>query len=602
MRDALFTVIKRLLGLEKPERLTAGIPPVAALEVLAGLKLVLGADCGYAPNAEALIAVARDPVGELVARFRALMDDEERRGAVVAALTKGVETARLGPITFTAENARTVRFALTPDDTIEIGSFLSLTGFLALDLQTGRLDGALNGFVSEAGFALAGTLRWAPGDAAPVVGADLIWSDSREPAPAPMPLTLWPFDQSTFIGQLSALGPAYALSMFVAGAIDSRLLANYPLARVGFQALGLTERDARDGAWRLKSVLGLFEDPVDWLLSGAVFGRDGTLDIPRIAQVLADLPTGNADTGVALVRTDDTPGRKGVALIGLPYGLSIALTADTLTGRFQVGAGIDEPLPLMDSARLTQLRFALGLGADCQPGLTGGGRLLADIPGLDEPLFFDAGYDRAFRLRIGEEGEELPQLDLVPFGGWQSFVLGVARQVTQKLLSSLAGTLLQGIRETGGAAFADQMERTAKTLKVADLVAALVAAQPDPERLGSTALTWLRARLTAGEAPVTAAAVADLLKLDLSGVSSVGGLLRYAPSKAIPIVILAGAQQVGGRDSIGVWAGYDVLVADRLSLSLGQTGVAVALDGPVAPRIQFALTTCALVTDDEGPR
>lgn len=602
LRKTLFAQINRLLGLESGSTqagLQATALPVAALEVLAGLRLVLDAEYGYAPDAKAIVALARDPAGELVARFHALMADEPRRAAVIAALTKGVETGRLGPVTFTAENARTVRFALAPADAIEIGAFLSLTGGLALDLQTGRLEGALNGFVREAGFSLATAMRWAPGDAGPAIGAELIWSDGK--TPAPLPLTLWPFEQDRFIRQLAALGPAYALSMFVAGAIDSRLLAHYPLARAGFEALGLTVRDPRDGAWRLKSVLGLFENPVGWLLSGAVLGRDGMLDIPRIAKLLADLPTGTAETGVALVRADGTATRTGVTLTGLPYGLSITLAADTVAGLFHLGAGIDAPLPLVDAAQLTALRFALSLGADCQPGLTGGGQLSADIPGLGAPLFFDAGYDRAFRLRTGEEGEGKPQLDLLPFGGWQSFVLGVAREVTQTLLASLTGTLLQGIRDTGGAVFADRMERTAETLKVKDLVAALIAAQPDPERLGAAALGWLRERLSEGEAPATADAVANLLTLGLSGVTSAGGLLRYAPSPRLPIVITAGARSVGGRASAGVWAECDLRAAERLGLRLERAGVAVALEGPVAPHVQLDLTAYALVTDDEGP-
>ncbi|MBP2232600.1 hypothetical protein J2847_005931 [Azospirillum agricola] len=610
LRRALFDLLRRLLGMAPkpvPEGAPAGgfaasVPEsvrTAALEVLAGLGLVLGADHGYAPDAGALLAVARDPVRQLVARFRALMEDEARRAAVVAALTRGVESGRIGPVTFTAENARAVRFAIAPEDAVGIGSFAALSGALTLDLQAGRLDGALNGLVRQAGFALAGGFGWTLGDDAPVVGAELRWSDGKGPAPAP--LTLWPFDQDRFIRQLAALGPAYALSMFVAGAIDTRLLAHYPLARVGFQALGLTERDPYDGAWRLKSVLSLFEDPVGWLLSGAVLGRDGLLDIPRVREVLAELPTGTAANGVALARTEDTPERTGVALTGLPYGVSIALSADTAGGLFHLKTGIDEPLPLAEAATLKRMRFALGLGADCQPGLTGGGRLTAAIPGLDAPLFFEAGYDRAFTLRTGEEGEGLPQLDLIPFAGWQSFAAGVARQVAQGLLASLTGTLLQGIRDTGGGVFADRMERTARVLDIPDLVRALIAAQPDPGRLGAAALGWLRGRLSGGEAPKTAAAVADLLSLGLTGVSSEGGLLRYRPSDRMPIAVLAGVRTLGGRESAGVWAECALSVADRLALSLEPSGVAVALDGPVDPRVQLGLTAGALFADGEGP-
>ena len=71
--------------------------------------------------------------------------------------------------------------------------------------------------------------------------------------------------------------------------VDPKLLQPYQLVQVLFGALGIAAK-AEDNQWHTKSLLGLFDDPADWLLSGAVLGKDGQLNIAHLRKVLLDVP------------------------------------------------------------------------------------------------------------------------------------------------------------------------------------------------------------------------------------------------------------------------------------------------------------------------
>ncbi|MBF5094971.1 hypothetical protein F1643_11180 [Azospirillum sp. INR13] len=424
----------------------------------------------------------------------------------------------------------------------------------------------------------------------------LVWGDGS--VPQPTPLVIWPFNQSAFIDQLAAIGPAYVLATFVAEVVDDMLLAKYPLACSLFQAFGLADPDPDTGVWQMKSALGLFENPVDWLLSDAVVGSDGLLNIAQIQKVLGSLPSGSAG-GLTLAQATN-----GVLLSGLPYGLQVAVTADPATGLFTVAPALSEAMPLLAGAELQSMGFGLSLTANYQPGLSGSGRLTAAIPGLDQPLFLQGGYDKGFTLTVGEEGDGKPVLDLVPFGGWQTFVLQVAAEVAQTLLQTLTQQLLDQLAAEGDTTltqFVTALRSTAASLDINALVQSLIAAQPDAAALEAAALAWLRERLQPEQAAATASAVASLLQLALSGVSSDGGLLVYAPSKSVPVTVMAGVRTVGTETLVGIWATLSITAADSVVVALTPTGVGVPLTGTPEARIQFGLSAQAIIALDQGP-
>ncbi len=587
---ALFQAVGKTLNITIPA------VPEPLLALFAGLGLTTDASHGYAPNPQAIIAVARDPAQQLSDRLVALLSDEAARSSVVAAMTKGNQTFTFGAWVLTTANGRIITLAL-PRGNVDLGGFLQPSLSARVDMQTGELTVTVDLFIPEAGFSLGLGLDYIVGGPAPAVDVSLIWGSGNLPQPAP--LQVFPFDQNHFISQLAQVGPAYVLSIFVAQAVDSVLLAKYPLSRSLFQLFGLADPDGPDGAWQMKSTLGLFEDPLGWLLSDAVVGQNGQLNISQLQKVLSGLPAGSMG-GLTL-----STNTNGAVLTGLPYGLQVSAGANTSTGLFSLQPALTQPLALVAGAELAEMGFGLTLTSDFQPGLTGSGKLTAPIPGLDGGLFLSGGYDKTFSLVVGQNGEGKPVLSLVPFGGWQTFVLAIAAEMAQKLLQTLTSTLLTELKSSSDQAvvtFANDLETLGTALDVKGLLDALVAAQPDPAKLEEAALEWLRERLDATNAAATASAVATLLSTVLTGVKSDGGLVTYAPSEKVPVTILAGLRGSGDIQSIGVWAELSMSAAqDRILLSLSPTGLGVPLSGDPTPQFQFGLTTQAVIALDQGP-
>ncbi|WP_154667222.1 DUF6603 domain-containing protein [Niveispirillum irakense] len=597
-RQSLFLAVGKALGFTLP------LMPRPLLALLAGLGLVTDAAHGYAADPQAIVAVARDPAGQLHARLVALFANADARSAVVAEMAKGLETVAIGPFTLSMANGRTLTLTL-PRGGLTVGAFLDPSLMAQVDLQTGTLTATLDLYVPDAGFSVMTTLSCnATGTAPPQVAVSLTWGDGSVPQPAP--IDLWPFDSDIFLTRLAALAPAYALGTFVTGVVDEVLLARQPLARCLFQAFGLAAADPDTGRWRMASPLGLFEDPVGWLLSGAVVGRDGRLDIERLRTVLTGLPTGTA-AGLTL-----GPATDGVVLSGLPYGLQVTATADPASGLFTLAPALARPQDLAAGVRLTGMAFGLTVTADHQPNLDGHVRLTAAIPGLEAPLFLEGGGGSGFHLTIGEEGKGRPILDLVPFGGWKSFLPAVAAQVAQSLLTTLSGTLLDGLEAKGDAAlagFVSGLRAAATALEVDTLIQALIAAQetgsgPTGGALETAALDWLRARLAPANATATAAAVSGLLRPALDGVSSAEGLVTYAPApNRLPLTILAGARSGGSETDrlVGIWATLSLTTAGNVVVTLTPTGLGIPLAGAATPRFSFGLTARTMIAHDQGP-
>ncbi len=588
----LFTAIRATLGFEFSKPV-----PQPLLALLSGLGILQDEAHGFAPNPMALIAVLRDPAGELAARVTQLVSTPATRSAVIATMGKGSGSFNLGPLQIDTANGRTINLSL-PRGSLPFGEFADPSATYTIDLMSGEMALSLDLFIPEAGFSLVTGLNYSVGGA-PSVTTALVWGDGKQPQPSA--LTLYPFDQNAFVDELAALAPAYVLSIFVAEVVQDRLLDQYPLAQSLFTLFGLAdEMPAGSGKWVMKSPIGLFEDPLGWLLSDAVVGDGGRLNIKTLNKALTTLPEGAA-AGLMLAKASD-----GVVLTGLPYGLQLQASASTSTGLFSLTPGLTEKISVGGGkVSLDDLGFGLTLTSDFQPGLMGAGRITAQIPGLDGGLFLKGGFDKGFDLTIGQVGDGKPTLDLIPFGSWQTFALTVGAEAAQKLLGTLTDELLTGLKAKGDdklADFVDKMRTTASSLQIDQLVSALIAAQPDTGKLETAAFDWLKDRLTPEHAAATAAAAADLISLALKGVTAQGGLLSYAPSDKVPVTIMAGLKGESGAQQIGIWASLAAKVAgDHVVIGIAPTGVGIPVQGDPTPVVTFGLTTQAVVALDEGP-
>lgn len=589
----LFDAISITLNFEFSEPV-----PQPLLALLSGLGILQDEAHGFAPNPQAIIAVLRDPAGELAARVSTLVTTPAARSAVIATMNNGSGQFTFGPLEITTANGRNISITL-PRGSLTLGDFVDPAVSYTLDLESGAMILGLDLYIPDAGFSLANGITYKVGGAAPTVATELIWGDGSVPQPAA--LTLYPFDQTTFTNQLADLAPAYVLSIFVAQVVQDRLLEQYPLAQSLFGLFGLADEiPANSDTWVMKSTLGLFEDPLGWLLSDAVVGANGQLNMGALNKVLTTLPAGSA-AGLTLASTTH-----GAVLAGLPYGLQVQATANTATDLFALTPGLTAPISVAGGkVSLDTLDFGLTLTSDFQPGLTGAGRVVAKIPGLTGGLFLQGGFNKGFDLTLGQVGDGKPTLDLIPFGSWETFALSVASEVAQKLLNTLTDALLTGLREQGDvqlAAFVDKMRATATSLQIDQLVAALIAAQPDPAKLEAAAFDWLNDRLTPANASATATATAELMSLALDGVTTDGGLLSYAPSDKVPVTIIAGLKGDTDDQQIGIWATFATKTADdRVVIALVPTGVGIPVQGDATPIVTFGLITQAIVAFDEGP-
>ncbi|MDP9840617.1 hypothetical protein J2T09_005405 [Neorhizobium huautlense] len=593
-----------LLAVEKTLNFAfAEAAPRPLLALLSGLGMLQDQAHGYALNPQAVIAVLRNPAAELSARMTALMGNSAARSAVIASMAGGAGKFSFGPVEVTTANGRVITTTL-PRGTLTLGAFLAPSIDFTVDLETGETSFELGLFIPQAGFSLVTGIACTAIGAAPAVTAALEWGDGRMPQPAA--LTVFPFEQTTFINQLAALGPAYVLSIFVAQVVQDRLLASYPVASGLLEFFGLVKKTPMDGGdvWIMKSTLGLFEDPVGWLLSDAVVGTGGQLNIAALDKLLTALPQVSG-AGLTLKSVGGV-----VTLTGLPYGLQLSAMADTGTGLFSLQPGLTTAIEVgSGDVSLEELSFGLTLTSDFQPGLTGGAKVAAQIPGLSDGLFLKGGYDqkgnKGFNLTIGQGGDGKPTLSLVPFGSWETFALSLASEIAQKLLGTLVDRLLIGLEASGDAdlaKFIENLRSTASTLQVGALINALIAAQPDPDKLRDVAFAWLNARLSSSNAAATATAVANLISQALDGVTSAGGLLSYAPSDKVPVTITAGLRGAAGDQQIGIWAQLSASAAQgRVIIALAPTGVGIPVQGDTTPVVTFGLTAQAVVANDEGP-
>ncbi|WP_346897378.1 DUF6603 domain-containing protein [uncultured Roseibium sp.] len=590
----LFQAVEKTLNVS-----FADAVPQPLLALLSGLGILQDQAYGYALNPQAVIAVLRSPSRELSERMTALMSNAAARSAVIASMTGGSGKFSFGPVEISTANGRVITVSL-PRGALTLGAFVDPSLAFSVDLESGEIRLDLGLFIPQAGFALVSSIVYTVGGAAPSVTATLEWGDGTVPQPAP--LTVYPFNQTKFINQLAAVGPAYVLSIFVAQVVQDRLLDEYPVAPILLELFGLVKKEPMDGGdvWVMKSTLGLFEDPLGWLLSDAVVGSGGQLNIAALNALLTSLPEVSA-AGLTL-----KSGAEGAVLTGLPYGLQLSATASTDTGLFALKPGLTKAIEVANGdVSLDDLGFGLTLTADFQPGLTGSARVVAQIPGLTGGLFLQGGFDKRFGLTIGQVGDGKPTLSLIPFGSWETFALSVASEVAQKLLSTLTDQLLTGLEESGDtelAKFIKNMRSTAATLQIGELIDALIAAQPDPEKLRNAAFGWLHDRLAPANAAATATAVAELVSQALDGVTSDGGLLSYAPSDKVPVTITAGLRGETGDQQIGIWAELSASAAEgRVVIALAPTGVGIPVQGDPDPIVTFGLTAQAVVANSEGP-
>ncbi|AFE07208.1 hypothetical protein COCOR_06899 [Corallococcus coralloides DSM 2259] len=611
LRSQFFQVLKDMLGIA-PSGLTStpagaegGNPlgvPTALLEVLAAMGYLGPAEQGHAPRPEALIELARHPVQTLTTRFQHLVTSPEVLAALISTLNaQGTIPSSFGIFTLSVTGGRVIAVGIPASAPLDLGSLVQLSGQLTFDLRQLTVGAAVRAYVPAIGAALVPEVAFSlPGTGEAASGSpltlSLAWGDGT--LPSARPLTLYPFDATTFLQDLAALAPFQALSTIVTQVVDSQLLARYPLAQVAFSALGLAFQDAK-GAWHLKSLLGLFDDPIGWLISDAVLGRSGQLNLEQLSQVLKAIPTVASTNGISVSQVDG-----GISVSGLPYNLSIGVGVD-LTGQSATfSTALTQPVSLASGqGSVEELSLAIRLAPNFQPGVSGLITVSGDV-GLSNRLFTSFGHQAAgapgFSLSVGEQGAGNPVLQLLPFQGWTSLVQQVASQAIQLLLETLTSLLLEALEKNGAEDFAGRLRTAGTELDVAGLVSAL-SNITDPDTLYASAHAWLIARVSAPNVQQTTQAIAGLFSKLVPGVSAQNGLITYTPGGAVPVTLMLGSMALNGVQQFGLWLKLDLPSTTLLQASVDQTGVGVDLASPGAPLFSFGVHLAVPIAGQTGP-
>ncbi|MEM8849469.1 MAG: DUF6603 domain-containing protein, partial [Pseudomonadota bacterium] len=427
------------------------------------------------------------------------------------------------------------------------------------------------------------------------IGVAIAFGDGTRPAPGP--LILYGSGMTPLPDQLAAILPGYALSTVGGFLIETQLLAKYPLAQQVFEGLGLAEKVG--GTWRMPALLGTVSDPRGWLLSEGILGQNGDFDVAGFAKWLSGLPAITGPHGLTVA-----PKADGVALSGLPYGFAVALTGKDDVASVTLGA---KKIDIADgSGTLENLQLAVSLGPSATPGVSGGMRIETASGGPDA-VYADIGYAKTFDLTVGQIGSNAAsglRFDILPFKGLGSLVEQAARQVPAQILAKVVPILLTELDKAGAPDIAQALRTAGTDLDVAALVTAISQANPfDAATVERAALDWLTGRMSATNAPKSAAAaVALLTPLFGAAVSSKGGLVLYTPSKSLPLTFQIGRDDSTGTPLLGLWTDLDLPDLGRIRPRIDRTGIGIPLTGSAGPVFSFGSDVTIAFDGDIGPQ
>lgn len=608
LRGELFALVRSVLGVASgPTDNALGVSlsgiPTPVLALLEALGFVGGQAQGYPVLPSAVLELANAPFATLQARAGAVATDAGKRATLLAALLGQTSVAfpQDRPLfEMSLVEGTSIRVA-TLDGAFLIGEVLGIAGSVELDLADLTFCAKLDLAVEPVGLTLESSIgaRFGSGASAPGLSVQMLWG-SRPQLPAPVPLTIYPFDARTFLGQVIELAPVYALDVMTGAALQSELVEQYPLPRIILQGLGMVTGPS-EGPWSVPSLAGLLRDPLAWLLSDQVLGDDGRFSLGSAGKVIQRLAAAAPDGWESANHIKVLAASGSLQVSGLPYGLSVSVAVDD--ARFQLGVSTGGFAIAGASAELKTLSAGITLGADYQPGFVGGIELGSTA---GDGWFVRAGYQGGFDLGIGQGQSDTPsgfQLDILPFQGWGDLAEQATRIVAPKLLEQVVPQLVSGLEQRPSTkAFAQKLQTLGAGLDLADLVDRLAATSPfTAQNIEQAALAWLLARFDEGDRATTADTVVSLFEglLPAGAVSAQAGLIAYQPSDKIPVRFQLG---VDPSNNLGLWADLDLPADFPVKAAITPTGIGIPLGAPATPVFSFGVTITVPVEDGTGPQ
>lgn len=593
-RNKLFQLIQEILGITLPEI------PTEVLEVLAALDLVESGERGYAIKLDAILQLASHPFQTLSNRFLQLVRDEANLKAIVSALNQNIPATDFGIFTFTALSGTEIQLAIKPEKAFAIGTLLKVSGTVDLNLAERAIAVQTRLYSEAIGLSLVSTLAFkVPDTGTPTADFNVQFAWGNAALPAPAPLKIYPFNSDRFINDLADLAPAYVLSAFVTGVMDSEILQRYPLAQVAFAGIGIAKQNEA-GQWYMPSLMGLLEDPEKWLLSDTILGisNGGHFNLDKFQEILKSLPNVSSSNGISVQQI-----KNGARIAGLPYQMQIDILADLQNKQAWFKPVLSQAISVAgNKGQLETLALSLSLGENYQPGI-GGTLLVSGDVGLSDRIFVQTGYNQEkFALTVGERGDGNPQLQILPFDTWTTLLLEVAKIVEQQLLQQLTQKLLDKLAQQGAATFVDKLRKAGQGLQVDSLVQRIIQAQPNLNQIEQVALTWLTERVNSTNITASTQAISQLFDGIISGVTAQDGLIRYVPSQNLPLTLLLGKTTLNNIEQVGLWTQLELPELSLLKANIKQTGIGIPLQGQIEPLFNFGVDITVPIDGDRGPQ
>ncbi|MGD2087091.1 MAG: hypothetical protein PVH61_12990 [Candidatus Aminicenantes bacterium] len=585
-----FNHIAQLLGF-KEFKLPAGLEGLQYL--LAALGLLKSYNDKFAPVIDEWLHLVRNPLDFFATNVTGLFKDPEAIKQLVTRLA-AVKTLPANP--FRVDPTGTVITLTIPvHKAIPIGSEIKLYASLSINLKTFAFTAAVA--LGSQTLATAIAFNYTPTFKQQQLTHDYAFVleglPGSEPTPfAPLQLFPFPEDKKAYLEQLGTQIPLYILSSFSTTMLNRYVLPKHPTVLNIFKALGLVSSEGEEGQPpQIQPLLGILMHPVRWVLSEKVLGDGhGNISLDKLGNLLYHLTEAagisNPD-GISLKPYEHDNKKNGVALTGLPYGVTMILYSDSIDG-VNLGATFAPPLP--SPAPQVKLNAGLGFGLGNGLNISGGADLIFNLGRKDQEtetqVILESRYEKGtFTLDISGKYREEPfpkTIQLVPFGGLNQFIPGSG---DVKFLLGMIGDKLF--------AFYDEYKENHPGSGLVTFIDSIIELSgiEDGKSLyeffGKITENPLAA-FDESRAKDTIAAIYkllnDLLKIQGFSIVNDGKRLRYQRSitalKGTVVQLEVGLNTIAGKTVFGLWLQPRVQV-EWFILGLQNTGLGVAL--PINP-------------------
>lgn len=380
----------------------------------------------FIPQFNNWLALIHNPVKYLQISISALFNNPDALKELITNLSNVFKSTNDNAVKFFSvdSSGSIITIKIPTGKVVKFGSEIQLFIDMVIDLKSFTVTNTVT--VGSCTLDSAIEFIWAPsfekGLLSNTYGINLVGMPGSPQVFDPLPIWPLPENKQKYLVQLGYQIPVTLLSSFAAKYLNDFIVPANPSVVNIFHVLGMTSEV--EGSDKIRPFAGIFMNPVGWILSPEVLG-DGNngINLTKLGQLLYAITdsAGIKAGSVELKPYEHDAKKDGVQLIGLPWGVSFRLFANTQDGA-NVGANFSpqllSPAPNINLYAGISFGTANGLGIDGKMNLSYD--LGKSISGKENTLGITAAYDKkAFTLTANANESKF---ELLPFGGLSQFL------------------------------------------------------------------------------------------------------------------------------------------------------------------------------------